>query len=71
MEDVKEPVTPINPNKISVTKSYVITQAQANNIKEMSLYLTAQESVLIPDSEVVRRAIDNFYTVVFPEPKAA
>jgi hypothetical protein len=60
MEDV------ISPEKVSVTKSYVITQAQANNIKEMGLFLTAQESKLIADSEVVRRAIDAYYLVVFP-----
>jgi hypothetical protein len=56
--------------KISMTKTYSVTFAHVNMVKEMADELAAREGAVISDGEVVRRAIDALYGKVFDEPES-
>lgn len=57
----------VDPRKISMTKTYSVTFAHVNMVREMADELTAREDKVISDGEVVRRAVDLLYALVFNE----
>jgi len=54
--------------KIFMNKTFSVTLAHINLVKEMADELTTRESKLISDGEIVRRAIDLLYSATFNEP---
>ena len=54
--------------KISLSKTYSVTLAHTQMVKELADELTAREGKLISDGEVVRRAIDLLFSKVYDEP---
>jgi len=55
----------LDPRKISMNKTYSITFAHVNMVKEIADELTLRENKIISDGEVVRRAIDLLYAKSF------
>ena len=53
---------------IMLTKTYSVSYGHVQMVKEMADKLTARESKIISDGEVVRRAIDLLYSATFGEP---
>ena len=51
----------IDPSKVTLTKTYSMTLAHVNQIKEMGQFLN------VSDAEIMRRAIDTLYASVFPK----
>lgn len=54
--------------KVFMNRTFSVTLAHINLVKEMADELTSRESKLISDGEIVRRAIDLLYSSIFGEP---
>lgn len=53
--------TTIDPSKVTVTKTYSMTLARVNQIKEMAMFQN------VSDAEIIRRAVDALYAQMFPQ----
>jgi hypothetical protein len=54
--------------KIFMNRTFSVTFAHVNMVKELADQLTASEGKFISEGEIVRRAIDLFYGATFGEP---